>query len=185
MAASVEKGGRGSVWRWIGWGGAGALLLAPLVAMQFTEEVDWSPGDFVFAALLMGSVGLALEVAVRRSGRLGYRVGVAIALGLGFLTIWVNGAVGVIGDEEQPANLLFLGVLATALLGAFAARFRPGGMAWAMTAAAVAQGLVPFAAWLSGLAPTALLERAEVPVFTVVFTALWLISAALFRKAAR
>lgn len=184
MPASAENGGRGSVWRWIGWGGAGALLLAPLAAMQFTEAVDWSPGDFVFAAVLMGCVGLGLELAVRRSGDVAYRLGVAMALGLGFLTIWINGAVGVIGDEGRPANLLFVGVLATALAGAFAARFRPGGMAWAMAAAAVAQGLVPFAAWLSGLAPAAAVGRPEVPVFTVVFTALWLVAAALFRKAA-
>jgi len=184
MAAEAENGGGWGVWRWIGWGGAGVLLLAPLVAMQFTEEVDWSPGDFVFAALLMGSVGLGLELAVRRNRKLAYRLGVAIALGLGFLTIWINGAVGVIGDEGQPANLLFLGVLATALLGAFVARFRPGGMVWAMTAAAVAQGLVPFAAWMWGLAPLALLTRQEVPVLTIVFTALWLAAAASFRKAA-
>lgn len=186
MAAKAENGGgRGGAWRWIGWGGAGVLLLAPLVAMQFTDEVDWSPGDFVFAALLMGGVGLGLELAVRRSGHLAYRLGGAIALGLGFLTIWINGAVGVIGDEGERANLLFLGVLAVALLGAFAARFRPGGMVWAMTAAAVAQGLVPLAAWLFGLAPIELIGRPEAPAFTVVFTGMWLVAAALFRTAAR
>lgn len=171
-------------WRVVGWGGAGLILLAPLAAMRVTDEVAWTGSDFVFAGLLLGGVGLGLELAVRASREPAYRVGVAMALGLAFLTLWINGAVGVIGDEGERANLLFLGVLAVAAAGAVLGRFRPGGMAWAMTAAAVAQALVPLIAWAADFAPTALLWAPEVPVFTVVFTALWLVAGALFRKAA-
>lgn len=186
MAASVENGGERwlRVLRIIGWGGAGLLLLAPLVAMQFTDEVDWTASDFVFAGLLLGGLGVALELAVRRGRDWSHRIAAAIPPGLAFLTLWINGAVGVIGDENEPANGLFLAVLAVALAGALVARFRPAGMAWAMTAAAVAQAAVPLAAWGLGLAPTHLIGSPEVPAFTVVFTGLWLLSAGLFRKAA-
>ncbi|RYY32003.1 MAG: hypothetical protein EOP59_19865, partial [Sphingomonadales bacterium] len=65
----VEQAKSGSGWRnpWrlIGWGGIAALMLTPAVAMQFTDEVNWTVGDFLFAALMFGSVGLAIELTVR------------------------------------------------------------------------------------------------------------------------
>lgn len=78
-----------------GWMLAAALLLLPAVAMQFTAEVHWGPGDFLAAALILGAVGLAFEAAARLSGMA--RVAVAgAALAAGFL-IWVELAVGIIG----------------------------------------------------------------------------------------
>ena len=53
--------------RWTGWGGAALLILAAL-AMPSTREA-WTVGDYVFASLLIGGVGLALELAVRISPR--------------------------------------------------------------------------------------------------------------------
>ena len=55
-------------WRIIGWGTVAALLLAPLVAMQFTSEVDWDETDFIAMGFIFGSLGLALEFMVSRSG---------------------------------------------------------------------------------------------------------------------
>ena len=66
MANSKAEGSRSeSPWRIIGWSLAGSVLLIPLVAMQFTKEVQWTVGDFMFAALLIGLVGTAFELAVR------------------------------------------------------------------------------------------------------------------------
>lgn len=39
--ASTAGTGRHNPWRIVGWGTAAALLLLPLVAMQFTSEVNW------------------------------------------------------------------------------------------------------------------------------------------------
>jgi hypothetical protein len=47
------------------WGAIAALLLLPLVAMQFTTEVKWGAEDFAVAATLLIGAGLALEVAAR------------------------------------------------------------------------------------------------------------------------
>lgn len=186
MTAGTGDGGRGwaNPWRVAGWSAAGLLLLTPLVAMRFTEEVDWDGFDFAFMGVLVGSVGLGLELAVRRTGSAAYRAGAAIALALGFLLVWLNGAVGIIGSEREAANLPYAGVLLVALLGALAAGFRPAGMARAMAAAALAQMLVPVAALLWGLAPAGLVLSPEVPVLTAGFSALWLLSAWLFRRAA-
>ena len=169
------RGGRNWA-RIVGWGAAAALLLLPLVAMQFTSEVDWTAGDFLFAGLLIGGVGLAVEMAVRISRSGWYRSGAALGLAAGFFLIWANAAVGYIGDEDNAYNLLFFAVVGVALVGALIARFRAEGMALAMLAA----GLVQAAVGLGGAAA----DPVTAPI-TFAFVAMWLGSAALFRNAAR
>ena len=93
-----------------------------------------------------------------------------------FLTIWVNGAVGMIGSEDNPYNLLFLGVLVLALVGAAVALFRSAGMAGAMLAAGVMQAAV---------SAFGLSTDFRGGVLSMGFTGLWLLSAALFRSSAR
>lgn len=177
MEGIGERSGarRGSVWRMFGWGFAALLLLLPLVAMQFTDEVDWTVGDFIFAALLIGSVGLAYELTVRVSRSWPFRAGIGLALVASFLTVWVNGAVGMIGSEENPYNLLFLGVILLALIGGVVAGFRARGMALAMAAAAVAQGSLGIVGAFADL---------RGGILATMFAGLWLLSAALFWKAA-
>jgi hypothetical protein len=72
-----------------------------------------------------------------------YRVAVGIALAAAFLLVWMNLAVGIIGSEDNPVNLMYFGVLAIFILGATIARLRPQGMARALFATALAQALVP------------------------------------------
>ena len=177
MAATANGNGRIRIpWRIIGWSIPAILMLLPLIAMQFTNEVNWTGSDFVFAAVLFGSVGLTLELIVRKSRSLAYRLGAAIAVVVAFLTVWVNAAVGMIGSEDTPYNLLFLGVLVAALVGAVVARFRAAGMARAMVVAGIAQA----AASAFGLS-----TDFRGGVLSMGFTGLWLLSAALFLSAAR
>jgi hypothetical protein len=90
-----KPGPRGAPWRAIAWLSALALLLAPLVAMQFTEEVSWRPGDFlVFGALLLLAGG-AMELALRLIRRPRYRLLAVLAVLLAFLWVWAELAVGV------------------------------------------------------------------------------------------
>jgi ABC-type uncharacterized transport system permease subunit len=96
----------------------------------------------------------------------------------------MNGAVGVIGSEDDAANLMFGGVLAVGIAGAIIARFQPGAMARVLVATALAQVLVAVIALIAGLGsgPN---WPVDILVLTGFFVALWLISAWLFRKAAR
>ncbi len=171
--------------RILGWSAAAALLLLPLVAMQFTDEVNWTASDFAFAAVLFGSVGGALELVVRRSGLLTYRLGAGVAILAAFLLIWVNAAVGLIGSEGNDWNLLYGAVLAVALLGGVLAGFRARGMAVAMLAAAVAQVVVTAVAVALGTDEGVSAGLSEIVFAGGGFGALWLASAALFRTAAR
>jgi hypothetical protein len=181
MANSTEMTDdrRGMPWRPMGWGAAGCLLLLPLIA-----HAPWTLSDFIVAAALLGGAGLALELAVRASGDAAYRAGAGAAVAAAFLLIWVNGAVGFLGDEDNPANLMFFGVLAIAALGSVLARFHAGGMARAMLVTAAAQILVGAIALAAGLGSPGAAGIYEAVMGTSVFAALWLLSAGLFHRAA-
>jgi hypothetical protein len=43
------------------------ILLVPLLAMQFTDEVAWGVFDFVVAGTLLGGTGLIHQLAARRA----------------------------------------------------------------------------------------------------------------------
>jgi hypothetical protein len=76
-----------------------ALILAvPLVAMQFTEGVDWDIRDFTIVAVLLLTTGFAYELAVKRISNPNYRTITALALLGGLLLIWAELAVGVFGS---------------------------------------------------------------------------------------
>lgn len=186
MTANTQDGGRRSriPWRIVGWGIAALILLHPLVAMQFSDEVNWHAGDFALMGALLGSVGLGFELAVRRTGNAAYRTAAGVALAATFLLVWINGAVGIIGSEQEDANLLHGGVLAVGLLGAIVARLQPARMARAMAATALAQALVPVIASTLGLRSIPSVWSSEVLALTGFFAAMWLLSAWLFRQAA-
>lgn len=86
---------RGPKWRLVMWAAIASLLLAPLVAMQFTREMAWDGADFAFAALLLIGAGLVFEVAAQltQSRRALAMVGACVA-GL-VLLVWADAAVGV------------------------------------------------------------------------------------------
>ena len=187
MAMARQMDGE-RIWNWLrvaGWGGAAVLLALPLVAMRFTSEVDWNLRDFVVMGALLGGSGLVLELATRKATSLPYKFGVAVAVAASFLLVWVNLAVGFLGDEGNPANLIFLGVIATAAAGGIAARSRPAGMARAMAVAAAAQLLAGAVGFAAGWASPGAQGGYEVVMGTSLFTALWLGSAALFWNAGR
>ena len=102
-----------------------------------------------------------------------------------FLLIWVNGAVGVIGDEDNPANLMFIGVILVALAGSALARFEAKGMARAMLVAFALTAAIAVAAlvlgWGAGDPPGAV----GLAMLIGGFAPMWGLSSALFAKAAR
>jgi hypothetical protein len=187
MIGSTENDShrRGSPWRMVAWSAAALLLLLPLVAMQFTDEVNWTVGDFVFATLLILSVGLPLELAVSRTDSLAYRAAVGLVLVVWFLTLWLNGAVGIIGSEDNPANLMYAGVLAIGVIGAVIARFRPRGMARAMVAAALALVAIAVIVLITGWGSEEPVWPWPVVIMNGFMAALLVGSALLFRQAAQ
>ncbi len=176
---------RWPVWRFALWAIPTALLIAPAVAMRFTGEVQWSPFDFVFAAVLLYGATGTVDLAIRKGGSVAYRFGAGLAVLVSFLLIWVNGAVGVIGDEDNPANLMFIGIILVAAAGAVIARFEARGMARAMLAAFVLTAAIAVAAPVFGWGADEPPGTAGLITLIGGFAAMWGLSAALFAKAAR
>ena len=168
-------------WRPIGWSLAGGLLLLPLIAMRFTDEVQWTWADFVFAAVLIGGIGGAFELAVRfapdRTGLPGY----AVALAGTFLMLWINAAVGIIGSADNDANILYALVLMIGILVGATGGFRPPAMQRALIAVLLAQlGVTAIAAVLGlGEPVQGILHLAAVNGFFMVF---WLLALVLFHR---
>lgn len=168
------------------------ILLIPLVLTLSGSGVDgegwhWTLFDFVVMGALMFGVGLAYELVARTSEKTVYRVAFGVGLAAAFLLGWVNGAVGIIGNEGQPANLLYGAVFAVGFIGSLMARFKPRGMARTLFAAAFAQLLVPVIAliiWQSQISWGGA-GMSGVFALNAFFAALFVLSASLFRRAAR
>ncbi|MBQ0823226.1 hypothetical protein KBI52_23840 [Microvirga sp. HBU67558] len=183
--AGGAEGRRGNRWRPALWSVAGLMLLAPLFAAQFTDGVDWDLHDYaIFGAMLLGA-GFTCEMAVRSTGSTAYRAATVLAVAGAFLLVWMNLAVGIIGSEDHPANLVFDGVLAVGITSAALARFQPYGMARALTATALAQALAAAVALIAGWGSAGAKDTGEILFLNGFYVMLWLTSAWLFRRAAR
>ena len=115
-----------------------------------------------------------------------YRSAIGVALAAAFILVWLTGAVGIIGSEDNDANVMYFGVLAVGIVGAIIARLRPPGMARALFATALAQALVAVIALIITLgspgSPPGVLGTLILNGF---FVGLFVGSAWLFREAAR
>ena len=113
------------------------------------------------------------------SGNRTYRAGVAVAVVTSLLTAWTT----IVRDDGTGIGFFLL--IMAAMVGAFAAWFRPAGMARTMLGVAIMQILLGM---LIATAPS----TSSVPggplkivLFSGVFAALWLLSALSFRAAAK
>ena len=169
------------------WAGIVALLLLiPLIAMQFTAEVNWDFTDFAIMGAILFGLGFAYELIASRSTNTMYRTAFGVGLLGAFLLFWVNGAVGIIGDEGQAANLLYGAVFVVGLIGALVARFKARGMANTLFVAAAVQMIVPGVAYLIWGPPETSWSPSVFGVFLLsgFFALIFVLSAVLFRKAA-
>jgi hypothetical protein len=160
----------------------GVILLIPFFGDLYVDGWNWDALDFVVAGALLFGTGLTFELVASKVGAFAYRAAVGVACLAGFLLVWINAAVGIIGDVDE-ANAMYLGVLVVGFIGAFIARFEPRGMSRAIIVTAAAQFLVPLIAmtWV----PEERFSPGYVPVICLnaVFVAMWIVSAMLFRYA--
>jgi hypothetical protein len=176
----AERGGgkrRLVGWRIAAWTGAGLILLLPLIAMQFTTEVQWTAFDFLVAGVMLAALVGAFELAVRLSDDWMYRGGAALAAVGGFLMLWAQGAVGLVGSENDLFNLLFLSPLLIGVVGASLGGFRARGLSltlWVMAAVQAVTVVVGYAVTRDGDA-----------FLMCIWIGVWSVSAGLVGRAVR
>lgn len=156
------------------------LLLIPYTAQLLTDEVAWMVSDFVIAGTLIFGTGTAYILISRQSDSLMYRAALGLMLFTALFMIWVNLAVGIIGSEDNPGNLMYAGVLAILLIGLIAARFRPRGTAFALFTTAIAQSFTIFIALSRDMQNLPGSSVTEIILVNGLFIALFSISGGLF-----
>lgn len=157
-----------------------AVLLIPLMAMQFTSEVNWTLSDFVVMGIIVFIPSYLFEIALRSAWTTTYKMAAAIALAASFLLVWVNAAVGIIGDG--PANLLYLTVIVMGVIGALMARAKPRGMSLTLFGMAVVQLAVTVIGLIVAYPDV---SPGVIPVLGLggFFAVLFAVSATLFQQA--
>lgn len=159
------------------------FLLIPLIAMQFSEEVVWTLSDFIFAGGLIFGTGFCYILVSRKAQDMVYRFAVGFALFTGLLLIWVNGAVGIIGSENNAFNLIYFAVIGVGILGALLARLKSAGMMFTLIAMAATQAVIAVIALFTGMAKVPESSIVEIIGVNAFFIFLFMISALLFRNA--
>ncbi len=164
------------------------LLLIPLVLTLLGSGVDgdgwhWTFLDFIFAGTLFFGSALTYELVSRKMSNGTYRAAVGVAVVTALVLVWVNAAVGIIGDDDGY-NLMYFGVLALGFICALIARFKPPGMARALFVTAIALALVPVLALIISnpdtWGPPGVLG---IFVLNSFFALMFVVSALLFRRA--
>jgi hypothetical protein len=162
------------------------ILMIPFIAMQFTSEVNWTLSDFIVMGVLIFGVCLAYELVSRKVNSLTYRLAVAAAVLGMFLIVWVNLAVGIIGDEPNGPSALYFVVPLVAILSAIIARLEPTNMSRAMgftTLVLCAIPLIGFVFWR----PIMMASQPEgivgAVLITLFFSIPFVASSVLFREA--
>jgi hypothetical protein len=162
--------------------GVWALIVAAILMIPLLTGAPWDETDFIVAGALLFGAGLAYELVTRTSSSAMYRAAWGVAVGTALLLVWTNLAVGLIGNESNPANRLYYGVLATGLIGMLMTHLEPHRMSRVLFATAIAQALVPVVALAIWQPP---LSAGVAAVFGVnaFFVMLFIASALLFRRA--
>ncbi|RZL24817.1 MULTISPECIES: hypothetical protein [Pedobacter] len=74
------------------------ILCIPLIAMQFTNEVNWTLSDFVAAGILLLSTGVAIELVIRNMKTGTSRTIALVVILIVLFLIWAEMAVGIFGS---------------------------------------------------------------------------------------
>jgi hypothetical protein len=81
--------------------GVALVLSLPLIAMLIGDQVVWGLGDFVAAGVLLTTIGVAVELAVKRAGNRTLAIAIAAA----------GVAAGILGEADDAPGLVLLGIL--------------------------------------------------------------------------
>src|SRR5215471_2190470 len=155
------------------------LLMVPLVASRVVDGWNWPPGTFVFVYVLFFGTGLAYALIARHMGARSYKAGVGLALVAGFVLGWGN--MVHMTELENPAYLVYFGVLVMGGVGAWIAGLDARGMARALFAMAVVLAMMAGTQLLLSGAPAG--PDRNQTIIRGVCVALFAASGLLFRHA--
>lgn len=160
------------------------ILSIPLVAMQFTDEVNWGVGDFIIMGALLFGTGVLFVLVMRLSSNIAYKTAVGLAIGATFFMVYVNLAVGLIGGGPHAGNLMYAGVILVLIVGIYLSRFTAAGMERAMYLTAGTFAVLTAIAFLTKMYEYPGSSVMEIVGVNVFFATPFVVSGLLFRYVA-
>lgn len=161
------------IWRIVGWGGAFALILVLLVAIDLHPELIRNKTDIIFAIVIFGIGGALVELAVLLTTSSFSRAGSVVAILASSIVFGANLEVGMIGEERNPVNMLFGIVLMAAVIGAWLSGLHSLVLPTFMAAAGTIQAAIGLFAGILGGDPRG-------GIFTILVALLWWLAGGLF-----
>jgi len=77
---------------------AAFVLLIPLIAMQFTTEVNWTTSDFLIMGVLLFSTAFAIDFVLKKVKTFKSRLILVFGILALLILIWAEMAVGIFGS---------------------------------------------------------------------------------------
>ena len=71
------------------------ILSIPLIAMQFTNELNWSIFDFILMGVLLFTFSFSVDYIIQKSKNSKQKFLLILTIVLAFLIIWIELAVGI------------------------------------------------------------------------------------------
>jgi uncharacterized membrane protein YoaK (UPF0700 family) len=155
-----------------------------LGGLNLIGQLNWGVGDFVFVAVIFFGGLAAYRFVSRRGQGSMFHTAVVLSLVTALSMIWITLAVGIIGSEDNQANIMYVGVLGIGLLGSLIARFRATGMSRTMVTVTMAQLVVTVVA-VTIWKPETEEHAFSTFILNLFYVMLFLSSALLFRRASR
>ncbi len=163
--------------------GAFLIIMIPLIAMQFTNEVVWTMSDFIIGWTILFSIGFAFQAIGRRAKNSSYKFATGIAAFTTLFVIWSNLAVGIIGNEDNPLNLMYFGVVLLMVFGSYIAQLKAKAMSRVLFASAVLHALVSIIGLSIFSTQNPGYTIVNVAILNVVLVTMWAVSGLLYGKA--
>ncbi|MBO6793810.1 MAG: hypothetical protein JJ895_07865 [Balneolaceae bacterium] len=163
--------------------GAFLIIMIPLIAMQFTSEVVWTTSDFIIAWTILFSIGFAFQAIGKRAKNSSYKFATGIAAFTTLFVIWSNLAVGIIGNEDNPLNLMYFGVVLLMVFGSYIAQLKAKAMSKVLFASAVLHALVSIIGLSIFSTQNPGYTIVNIAIINVVLVTMWAVSGLLYGKA--
>jgi len=170
--------------RFIIWITVTLSIFLVFLSILIPNEVQWK--ELVAYIIILSAIGGIYEVwqwLKKKSSY--YRYAFIIGFLGAFFIGWANGAVGIIGNEDNPANLMYVAIFIVGLIGSLISRFKPHGMSITLFAVALVQLAIPFIALFIWPAKASWGGAGVIGVFIInaIFALLFIASGILFRHA--
>jgi len=141
----------------------------------------------VLPLMLLASPFFIVFVLINKfnPGNIFYKLAVAWALLTGFLLFWVNLAGGIMGSEDNDANVMFVVVIMIGLIASTWVKFQTLEMSYVMLTLAVSHVFIVAIELIFQFGVEGPIWPFDVIGASCIFVVLWFCSALLFRKAAQ